>query len=239
VNGFEQLLINYCNEKLQRHFNRHLFEVEQELYSNEGVDWSYITFNDNRLCLELIEGGSGNVGILQTLDDAWGGMGATDKKDLKFLKQIMDKFGGGDSDVNPHFVASKFSNDRGFTIVHYAGEVKYTVDGFVEKNMETLSNELRELGEKSTEPIAKRVYSYCSTSEVGPSTSIGTTTRSSIRGVSVGSQFRTSLQSLVADLEKTQPHYIRCIKPNLLKASGSFLAGEVLKQLRVRYCCCC
>jgi myosin heavy subunit len=233
VNGFEQMLINYCNEKLQRHFNRHLFEVEQELYSNEGVDWSYITFNDNRLCLELIEGGTGSVGILQTLDDAWAGMGTVDKKDMKFLKQILDKFGGSEMDIHPHFVASKFSTDRGFTIVHYAGEVKYTVDGFVEKNMETLSNELRELGEKSTDPIAKKVYSYSSTGgDSGMVSLSGTTTRSSIRGVSVGSQFRTSLQALVAELEKTQPHYIRCIKPNLSKAPGSFMAGEVLKQLR-------
>ena len=74
VNGYEQLLINYCNEKLQRHFNRHLFEVEQNLYSNEGVDWTYITFNDNRPCLELIEGGSGKGGILSALDDAYSGM---------------------------------------------------------------------------------------------------------------------------------------------------------------------
>lgn len=225
TNGFEQLLINYCNEKLQRHFNRHLFEVEQELYANEGVDWSYITFNDNRPCLELIEGGSGSVGILNTLDDAWSGMGTAAKKDGKFVKQLQDKF-GGEAAGHPNFMASKFGNERDFIVVHYAGEVRYTVDGFVEKNMETLSNELRELGERSTKPISKKVYS-CSSVPEGP-----TSTRSSIRGVSVGSQFRTSLQSLVSDLERTQPHYIRCIKPNLSKSAGSFVAGEVLKQLR-------
>jgi myosin heavy subunit len=93
TNGFEQLLINYCNEKLQRHFNRHLFEVEQELYANEGVDWSYITFNDNRPCLELIEGGSGIVGILNTLDDAWGGMDTASEKDGKFVAQLHKQFG--------------------------------------------------------------------------------------------------------------------------------------------------
>jgi myosin heavy subunit len=234
MNGFEQLLINYCNEKLQRHFNRHLFEVEQELYSSEGVDWSYITFHDNRLCIELIEGGSGSVGILHTLDDAWGGMGTIDKKDEKFMKQILDKFGtGGDMEGHPHFISSKFKHDRDFSIIHYAGEVKYTVDGFVEKNMDTMSNELRELGEKSTNEIAKRVYSYCSNADGGGlPIATSTSTRSSIRGVSVGAQFRTSLQSLVADLERTQPHYIRCIKPNLSKTAGSYLAGEVLKQLR-------
>lgn len=135
-NGFEQLLINYCNEKLQRHFNRHLFEVEQELYSSEGVDWSYISFNDNRPCLELIEGGGGSVGILNTLDDAWGGMGSASEKDGKFLAQLHKHFGtpaGIESfskrDENEafykHFVTPMFGMDRHFIIIHYAGEVSH------------------------------------------------------------------------------------------------------------------
>jgi myosin heavy subunit len=128
VNGYEQLLINYCNEKLQRHFNRHLFEVEQNLYSTEGVDWTYITFNDNRPCLELIEGRSGTGGILNTLDDSYAGMGTSTEKDGKFVSQLHKLFGtsaaaqktGGGHD---YFVTPKFGNDRQFIIVHYAGEV--------------------------------------------------------------------------------------------------------------------
>jgi myosin heavy subunit len=144
VNGFEQLLINYCNEKLQRHFNRHLFEVEQNLYASEGVDWTYITFNDNRPCLELIEGGSGTVGILNTLDDAWGGMGTSAEKDMKFVSQLHKLFGGkagvtanrgnnkkkknkksgeGGNKGHDYFITPKFGMDQHFIIVHYAGEV--------------------------------------------------------------------------------------------------------------------
>lgn len=128
-----KLLINYCNEKLQRHFNRHLFEVEQELYSNEGVDWSYITFNDNRPCLELIEGGNGVVGILNYLDDSWGGMGTSPEKDVKFVAQLHKQFGNvkGSSDDksittsghHENFVSPKFGKDNQFIIVHFAGEV--------------------------------------------------------------------------------------------------------------------
>ena len=103
--------------------------------------------------------------------------------------------------------------------------MRYTADGFVEKNMDTLSNELKELGENSSLPIPKLVYTSSNAEQSTP-------LRSSIRGVSVGSQFRSSLQELVSDLDHTQPHYIRCIKPNLVKAPGSFLPGEVLKQLR-------
>ena len=110
-NGFEQLLINYANEKLQRHFNRHLFEVEQSLYSSEGVDWTYITFNDNRPCLELIEGGGGNVGILSTLDDC-GGMGTAAERDINFLAQVHQKFGGGSANKDDNGGSTSNNNNK-------------------------------------------------------------------------------------------------------------------------------
>ncbi|KAL7538744.1 hypothetical protein ACHAXR_012350 [Thalassiosira sp. AJA248-18] len=259
-NGFEQLLINYANEKLQRHFNRHLFEVEQSLYSSEGVDWTYITFNDNRPCLELIEGGGGNVGILSTLDDC-GGMGTAAERDINFLAQLHQKFGGGKSNGNggmsaststnnkkkkkkkdkspvkeavrhQNFITPKFGKDRDFIVVHYAGEVRYTVNGFVEKNVETLSNELKDLGSTSSNSLTNGIFSATGTASPAADPTSTPARRSAIRGVSVASQFRTSLQMLVMDLECTQPHYVRCIKPNTNKAYSVFDSGEVLRQLR-------
>ena len=94
--------------------------------------------------------------------------------------------------------------------------------------METLSNELREIGGNSTHAVTKSVFA-CGESETS---SAGASTRSTIRGVSVGTQFRSSLQDLVSDLDRTQPHYVRCIKPNSSKAPNIFMTGEVLKQLR-------
>jgi myosin heavy subunit len=128
VNGYEQLLINFCNEKLQRHFNRHVFEVEQKLYASEGVDWTYITFNDNQPCLDLIEGGRGVVGILNTLDDSYSGMGSNSEKDVKFVSQLHKLFGrvAGTRNNNgghAYYITPKFGNDRQFSIRHYAGEV--------------------------------------------------------------------------------------------------------------------
>jgi myosin heavy subunit len=254
-NGFEQLLINYANEKLQRHFNRHVFEVEQSLYTSEGVDWTFITFNDNRPCLELIEGGAGNVGILSTLDDC-GGMGTAAERDTNFLAQLHQKFGAvkGSSNMdinstskkkkkkNPkspvkdllrhqNFITPKFGQDRDFIVVHYAGEVRYSVPGFVEKNVETLSNELKDLGSTSSSTFTVGIFEVSGPS-LAAETAATPARRSAIRGVSVASQFRTSLQMLVMDLECTQPHYVRCIKPNTTKAYNVFDSGEVLRQLR-------
>jgi len=242
-NGFEQLLINYANEAMQRHFNKHLFEVEQEIYSNEGVDWAYINFNDNRPCLELLEGGGSTVvGILSTLDDAWGGsLGSSSEKDVKFVSQLHQTFGGTPKPKHPYFVTPKFGNDRQFGIIHYAGEVRYTANGFVEKNVESLSNELKELGGRAIIPIVRELFAPGQTHSLSEATSPNAALlsvasnrkgRSAIRGVSVASQFRSSLQLLVTDLEKTAPHFIRCIKPNSKKKANSLDSGEVLRQLR-------
>lgn len=114
--------------------------------------------------------------------------------------------------------------------------MKYTANGFVEKNVESLSAELKSLGVHSKTSLIKQIFDHssdegsCSPLDEGsPGFS---RSRSSIRGVSVASQFKSSLQDLVRDLEQTQPHYIRCIKPNLKKASSDLNAGEVLRQLR-------
>jgi myosin heavy subunit len=121
--------------------------------------------------------------------------------------------------------------DRDFIVIHYAGEVRYTVNGFVEKNVETLSNELRDLGSGSSKEFVVDVFNTNTFSYEAPPSTPGRP-RSTIRGVSVASQFRTSLQMLVMDLECTQPHYVRCIKPNTSKAPNVFDCGEVLRQLR-------
>lgn len=98
------------------------------------------------------------------------------------------------------------------------------------KNSESLSNELKELGANSTLSLSKKIFQHCS--DVAASVGNDNKPRTSIRGMSVASQFRSSLQNLVSDLEQTSPHYIRCVKPNLSKTANSFDAGEVLRQLR-------
>ena len=194
------------------------------------------------------------MGILSTLEDC-GGMGTAHERDVNFLAQIHQKFGGVQNGMSTakkkkkknsnspvpkdpvrhdNFITPKFGKDRDFIVVHYAGDVRYTVNGFVEKNVETLSNELKDLGSCSAKNFILDVFTTNTATysgEPAPASTPGRS-RSTIRGVSVASQFRTSLQMLVMDLECTQPHYVRCIKPNTSKAPDVFDCGEVLRQLR-------
>lgn len=121
-NSFEQLLINYANEVLQRHFNKHIFEVEQDEYSKEGIDWTYVTFSDNSNCVELIEAKPyGRPGILAALDDVWRMSGK--EANQRFLSSLHESFGS----KHPSYVKPKLDHDCHFGIVHYAGTVVYAL----------------------------------------------------------------------------------------------------------------
>ena len=135
-NGFEQLLINYANEKLQNHFNKHIFAIEQQEYSQEGIDWSYIHFNDNQSCVDLIDGRpDGKSGIFCTLDDS-----------ISFVSHLNQQFASGSSRTqHPEYISPRFNSDTRFGIVHYAGEVFYEVAGFAEKNRDSTNNDMKTL----------------------------------------------------------------------------------------------
>src|SRR5690606_23631364 len=124
TNGFEQLLINYANEMLQNHFNKHIFSIEQHEYEQEGIDWTYITFNDNQRCVDLIDCKIDNKsGVFQTLDDSMVGGQKHGDGNLKFLKQLNQTW----CDKHENYVTPRFNSDQRFGINHYAGEVFYDV----------------------------------------------------------------------------------------------------------------
>jgi myosin heavy subunit len=154
---------------------------------------------------------------------------STSKKQKKKHSKSLVK----ESLCHQNFITQKFGKDRDFIIIHYAGEVHYNATGFVEKNVETLSNELKDLGFTSSNESAQAVFGATGLLSPAPAADLGTTSghRSSIRRVSIASQFWTSLQMLVTDLGYTNLHYVRCIKPNSSKAYGVFESGEVVRQL--------
>lgn len=131
LNSYEQLLINYANEKMQSHFNKHIFQIEQAEYESESIDWSYIKFNDNQACVDLIDGKPfGKTGIFQTLDDST----ASGRSDVNanFLASLHQSWGGtGSTSSSRHqnYLTPRFNSDQRFGILHYAGEVFYETAG--------------------------------------------------------------------------------------------------------------
>ena len=222
-NSFEQFCINYANEKLQQEFNQHVFKLEQEEYVREKIQWSFIDFNDNKPCLELIEG---KLGILSLLDEE---SRLPSGNDSQLVSKLYQSFY---TKPNAHssFEKPRFSNSA-FTVCHYAHAVDYEIDGFIDKNKDTMPEEILSLLQKSSLEIVHEL--------LGPSPAEDSNNReSSGKAVArkakptLGSSFKSSLKSLMDIINTTSVHYIRCIKPNEQKKPFHFDSEYVLQQLR-------
>jgi len=225
-NSFEQFCINFANEKLQRHFNKHIFEVEQEEYAKENIDWSRIEFNDNQPCLDLID--TSPVSLLSLLDEECLMPRGSDQS-------LLRKLHTNHRDRNVHYVYPRFGNDTCFGVHHYAGIVNYSVQGFLQKNNDSLSEGLATLMQESESMWFQSLFGGGRESK--RKTSLAPKQRqrkraASLRPPTVSEQFRRQLGSLVAKLERCDPHFVRCIKPNETKSAGLFHSQKCMDQLR-------
>ncbi|KAJ3101048.1 Unconventional myosin-Ib [Phlyctochytrium planicorne] len=221
-NGFEQLMINYCNEKLQQLFIELTLKSEQEEYFKEGIEWTEIKYFNNAVICDLIE--SKRTGILAILDDECTLSENNDNSFLDKLNTIVGSHKHYDSrEKSPR--TSKLASNV-FVIHHYAGDVCYTVDGFLEKNKDMLYRDVLQLASASSNPIVKEMYSLNAYGEEI------TTANSSKRPETIGLQFKSSMTALIELLMSKNPHYIRCIKPNASKKAGLFDDELVLHQIR-------
>ncbi|XP_077248114.1 myosin-11-like [Tasmannia lanceolata] len=209
-NSFEQFCINFTNEKLQQHFNQHVFKMEQEEYTKEEIDWSYIEFVDNQDVLDLIEKKPG--GIIALLDEACMFPKSTHET---FSQKLYQTF-----KVHKRFIKPKLSRTA-FNISHYAGEVMYQSDQFLDKNKDYVVPEHQDL-------LSASKCSFVSVLFAPPPEE---TTKSS-KFSSIGSRFKVQLQSLMETLNSTEPHYIRCVKPNNLLKPAIFENVNIMQQLR-------
>ncbi|RYG68618.1 hypothetical protein EON64_04790, partial [archaeon] len=259
LNSFEQLLINYANEKLQSHFNKHIFTIEQAEYELEGIDWSYVTFYDNLACVELIDGKpAGKAGIFQALDDSSSNI--RQDSNVAFLTTInLSWSGSSGSQRHANYLCPRFNSDQKFGVLHYAGEVFYEIVGFVEKNREAMNNDLKDLLSRTANPLLKCIWNeYINSEAISSSTSTSNNSAalnapkpgrkpsasssssvvprgsfiSKLKEDSVSKQFTSSLKQLFENLEATDPHFVRCVKPNSLKKSQLFNGKETLIQLK-------
>lgn len=210
-NSFEQFCINFSNEKLQQHFNEHVFKMEQEEYRNEEINWSYIEFIDNQDILDLIE--KKPVGIISLLDEACMFPKSTHQT---FSTKLFQNFG-----MHPRLEKVKFS-ETDFTMSHYAGKVTYQTDTFLDKNRDYIVVEHCNLLFSSKCRLISGLFSSLPEEA----------SRSSYKFSSVASRFKQQLQALMETLNSTEPHYVRCVKPNSLNRPQKFENQSVLHQLR-------
>ncbi|KAL0561502.1 hypothetical protein IC582_001932 [Cucumis melo] len=222
TNSFEQFCINYTNEKLQQHFNQHVFKMEQEEYVKEEIDWSYIEFVDNQDVLDLIEKPGGDLssyrgglkpgGIIALLDEAC--MFPKSNHET-FSQKLYQTFKNHKRFTKPKLARSDF------TIVHYAGDVLYQSDQFLDKNKDYVVSEHQDLLSASKCAFVGGLFSPHPVE-----------TAKSSKFSSIGSRFKLQLQQLMETLNSTQPHYIRCVKPNTVLQPAIFENATVMQQLR-------
>uniref|UniRef100_A0A6S8C1X6 Myosin motor domain-containing protein n=1 Tax=Aureoumbra lagunensis TaxID=44058 RepID=A0A6S8C1X6_9STRA len=232
-NSFEQLLINYTNEKLQQHFNRHTFKEETHLYTEEGIDFEPIAFIDNQPILDLIE--KRPDGILLLLDDE---ITAPKGNDAKWLSKCEGVHAGKSEWLSltekhasasgraaiPNKIHKNYEQQQQqedfFGVTHYAGDVKYISTNFCHKNKDPLGRNLYDLM-----ALEAPGFDIVSQNLFPP---LGTIPR---RQPTIAGQFRKQLTSLMKIIDAASPCYIRCIKPNSKLCSGLFETASCVEQL--------
>ncbi|XP_042890585.1 myosin heavy chain, muscle-like isoform X27 [Penaeus japonicus] len=226
-NGFEQLCINFTNEKLQQFFNHHMFVLEQEEYKREGINWVFIDFGlDLQACIELIEK---PLGILSILEEESMFPKATDKS---FEEKLKTNHLG----KSPNFIKPKPPKpgqaEAHFAIVHYAGTVPYNLSGWLEKNKDPLNDTVVDMIKKSSNQLAVEIFADHPGQSGAPDTSGKGGKRAKGSGFqTVSGMYKEQLNNLMTTLRSTAPHFIRCIIPNENKAPGVIDAALVMHQL--------
>uniref|UniRef100_A0A8C9FT30 Myosin heavy chain 6 n=1 Tax=Pavo cristatus TaxID=9049 RepID=A0A8C9FT30_PAVCR len=224
-NSFEQLCINYTNEKLQQFFNHHMFVLEQEEYKKEGIEWVFIDFGmDLQACIDLIEK---PLGILSILEEECMFPKATD---MTFKAKLYDNHLGKSPNFQKPRPDKKRKYEAHFELVHYAGSVPYNIIGWLEKNKDPLNETVVGIFQKSSNKLLASLFE----SYVSADTDQGGEKKRK-KGASfqtVSSLHKENLNKLMTNLRSTAPHFVRCIIPNETKTPGAMDAFLVLHQLR-------
>uniref|UniRef100_A0A2K6LEJ1 Myosin-10 n=1 Tax=Rhinopithecus bieti TaxID=61621 RepID=A0A2K6LEJ1_RHIBE len=254
LNSFEQLCINYTNEKLQQLFNHTMFILEQEEYQREGIEWNFIDFGlDLQPCIDLIERPANPPGVLALLDEECWFPKATDKT---FVEKLVQEQGSHSKFQKPRQLKDKAD----FCIIHYAGKVDYKADEWLMKNMDPLNDNVATLLHQSSDRFVAELWKdeiqniqrasfYDSVSGLHEppvdrivgldqvtgmtETAFGSAYKTK-KGMfrTVGQLYKESLTKLMATLRNTNPNFVRCIIPNHEKRAGKLDPHLVLDQLR-------
>lgn len=209
-NSFEQLCINYVNEKLQQIFIQLTLKAEQEEYAREQIQWTPIKYFDNKVVCSLIEDKK-PPGVLAALNDACATAHAdSGAADQTFVGRL-------------NFLSSNanFENRQGqFIIKHYAGDVSYKVQGMTDKNKDQLQKDLLNLIDASSNNFVHELFPERVNQD------------DKRRPPTAGDKIKQSANELVDTLMQSQPSYIRTIKPNENKSPKEYNNENVLHQIK-------
>merc|ERR1712198_133253 len=212
-NGFEQISINFVNEKLQQFFNHHMFVVEQEEYLAEGIEWAMVDFGmDLAACIIMFEK---PMGIWAILEEESLFPKATDKTFEDKLKA--QHLGKSAPFAKPNRAEDAPDPDAHFAIIHYAGTVSYNVTEWLEKNKDPVNDTVADIIKKSqTNALLVLLWADHPGQSAPPEedTKDGKKKKKKGAAKTVSSVYLVQLNDLVTTLNSTEPHFIRCIVPN-------------------------
>ncbi|KAJ8413255.1 hypothetical protein AAFF_G00092510 [Aldrovandia affinis] len=224
-NTFEQLCINFTNEKLQQFFNHHMFVLEQEEYKKEGIEWEFIDFGmDLQACIELIEK---PMGIMSILEEECMFPKASD---ATFKAKLYDNHLGKSSNFQkPRIIKGR--PEAHFSLVHYAGTVDYNIFNWLVKNKDPLNETVVGLFQKSTLKMLGILFANYAGSDAQDTKGKGAKKKGS-SFQTVSALHRENLNKLMTNLKSTHPHFVRCLIPNETKNPGAMDNPLVMHQLR-------
>ncbi|PLW14594.1 hypothetical protein PCASD_00538 [Puccinia coronata f. sp. avenae] len=210
-NSFEQLCINYVNERLQQIFIELTLKKEQEEYAAEQITWTPIKFFNNKIVCDLIDE-KRPPGIFAAMNDATATAHADSSAADNSFSQRTSMLAS-----NPHFEA----RGNKFLIKHYAGDVLYDIQGMTDKNKDALGKDLLELVQSSSNLF---ITGQLFTERIDAN--------SKKRPPSQGDKIKMSANALVEKLMRSQPSYIRTIKPNQSKSPTEYDSPAILHQIK-------
>mmetsp|Transcript_102334 Transcript_102334/g.153344 ORF Transcript_102334/g.153344 Transcript_102334/m.153344 type:complete len:1158 (+) Transcript_102334:210-3683(+) len=227
VNGFEQLCINYCNEKLQQKFTRDIFQSVQEEYKAEGLNLDDIKYDDNSDVLELIEG---KLGIIKQLNEE---CVRPKGNDQAFVSKALQS-----NKAVPCLIQKSTFTRIEFGIHHYAGAVIYKAQDFVVRNTDTLPADLQSAAKACTNDIIanhldnNKCSNFVRENAAPVKKTAPRRAKSNLTADTVMTQFKTQLTNLMKGLNETKSRYVRCVKPNTKKRKLVMEHITTMEQLR-------
>merc|ERR1711884_754105 len=223
-NGFEQISINFVNEKLQQFFNHHMFVVEQEEYVAEGIDWPMVDFGmDAAACINMFEK---PMGIWAILEEETLFPKSTDKS-------FEDKLKAGHLGKSAPFAKPQSKTDKNahFAVIHYAGTVSYNVTAWLEKNKDPVNDTVVDILKQGSNALLLHLWRDHPGQSNPPEEDKSKKKKKGSGPKTVTSVYLVQLGELMTILHSTEPHFIRCLVPNTHKQPGMVEPPLIMQQL--------